>query len=209
MSETIHDSAIEILRREERYRFGTLLRVVEAKLRHRLLDGSMSPEITRIACEQGRAAAVVAHDPVADAVLLVRQFRFPALARRSAADSWLLEIPAGLEDDDETLEDVARREVLEETGYRLDGALERVCTVFPSPGLSSEELHLFYATFSAGDRPERGGGADGEHEDIEVLVLPVTEAFDRLRRGEIADAKTVLGLQHLALRRAAASEAGR
>ncbi|MDY7094346.1 MAG: NUDIX hydrolase [Acidobacteriota bacterium] len=205
--ETPADShQVEILEEREHYRFRQLFWVQESRLRFRHFDGSWSPEVTRVTFCQKVAVAVLLVDAEADTVVLVRQLRFPVLERqrhRGQPDggAWLLEVPAGLQEAGESLEEVARREILEETGYRVEQGLEEVMVFYPSPGVSSEEVHLFRAVVSPDQRVEDGGGVADEHEDLEVVILPVERAFELLRRGEIRDGKTILALQHLALER--------
>lgn len=197
---------VEILEQRERYRFRKLFWVQESQLRFRRFDGSWSPEVTRVIFRQKVAVAVLLLDPRADTVVLVRQLRSPILDRqrdRGLPDesAWLLEVPAGLREDGESLQEVARREILEETGYRLEDELEEVAVFYPSPGVSSEEVHLLKGVVSSRQRVEDGGGVADEHEDLEVVILPVERALELLRRGEILDGKTILALQHLALER--------
>ena len=66
-----------------------------------------------------------------------------------------------------------------------------------SPGATTEKLHFFLAEY--GEQVGKGGGERGEGEDIEILELPLTEAWQMVKLGEIVDAKTVLLLQHARL----------
>ncbi len=139
----------------------------------------------------GRSALreVVEHAPVVvivpldgqGNVLLVRQYRLPA--RRS-----LLELPAGGIDPGESVEEAAQRELREETGQRAE-RLELLCGFFASPGYCDEYMHLFLAT----DLHSSPLAADTD-EQIQVVRLPLTEALQRVQRGEICDAKTIAGL---------------
>jgi ADP-ribose pyrophosphatase len=135
------------------------------------------------------AVAVVALDE-ADRLLLVRQWRQPA--GRS-----LLEIPAGTLDRDPAtgaLEDpelASRRELEEETGYRA-ASWEKLGTFWTAPGFASELMHLYLATdlVTAGhDRltPD----AD---EALELVRLPVADALAAAERGDVHDAKTLIGI---------------
>jgi hypothetical protein len=74
---------------------------------------------------------------------------------------------------------------------------------FMSPGSVTERLHLFLAEIDGSDRPDAGGGKVEEGEDIEVLQIPLDQALAMIDAGEIADAKTIMLLQHLALNRGA------
>jgi ADP-ribose pyrophosphatase len=84
------------------------------RFRHRRFDGTVSGEKTWEVWRRGRAAAVLPYDPTADAVVLIEQFRLPALV--AGLDPVLVEMPAGLCDDGEAAEATARRETLEEMG---------------------------------------------------------------------------------------------
>jgi hypothetical protein len=68
-----------------------------------------------------------------------------------------------------------------------------------SPGASAEKLHLFVAHYDPADRLGEGGGVLEEGEEIELLELLLAEAWRMVQSGQIADAKTVLLLQHLRL----------
>lgn len=201
---------VRILDEREDYRFGSLFRIIRATLQYRRFDGTMSAPMTRINFERGDSVGILLYDPVADAVLLVRQFRYPVYARLDPADrqgegarkAWLLEIVAGVVDEGETPEQVAHRELLEETGYTVPGQLEPLATIYPSPGGTSERIHLFLARLNARHRADRGGGAIAEGEDIEVVELAFAKAMDLVTTGQISDAKTIIALQNLALRKA-------
>ncbi len=72
-----------------------------------------------------------------------------------------------------------------------------------SPGSVTERLHLFLAEIDEAERLHQGGGNVDEGEDIEVIELRLDDAMAMVAAGEIADAKTIMLLQHLALNRAA------
>jgi ADP-ribose pyrophosphatase len=198
---------VEILRERVPWSLGALFRIVEARLRFRRFDGRMSAPITRISFERGDAAGVLLYDPQRDAVLLVRQFRFPlyaaldpeARAGEGARQAWILETVAGIADGDQTGPQVAQRELLEESGYAVSGPLHRIATVYPSPGASSERIHLYWGEVDATHKVAPGGGLEEEGEDTEVVAIPLNEALAMIASGEIQDAKTILALQHLAL----------
>lgn len=138
------------------------------------------------------AAAVAAVDDESR-VVLIHQYR-------AAAAGWLWELPAGVLDrPDELPEACARRELEEEVGLTAD-SVEPLGRVLPTPGYSTEVIHLFLA------RGLRTGTvARGDDEIIgDVRRVAVDEALAMVERGDIVDAKTVAGL-HLA---AARLEAG-
>ena len=129
------------------------------------------------------------------AVLLTRQFRYPAYV--SGYDDLLIEAAAGLLDD-AAPEVRIRAEVEEELGYRL-GEVRKVFEAFMSPGSVTERLTFFVGAYRASDQVSRGGGEAHEGEDIEVLEPTIDEALAMIADGRIRDAKTIMLLQHLAL----------
>lgn len=179
--------------------FQGYFRIDRYVLRHALFQGGLGAPITREVLERGHAVALLPYDPVRDAVVLIEQFRAGALAAGMAP--WLLEVVAGIIDADETAEDVARRETLEESGCAVT-ALERVQTWLSSPGCSSETVTLFVGRVDANTV---GGvhGLDVEGEDIRPVVLAVDEALDLLRAGRLDNAQAIIALQWLALNREA------
>lgn len=154
-------------------------------------DGRSTREV-REAYDRGNGCVVLLHDPVADTVVLTRQFRLPAYVN-GHLDGMLIEAPAGLNDGDSP-EVAIRREAEEETGVRI-GEIRRLFELFMSPGSVTERVTFFAASYSNADRVSDGGGVEHEGEDIEVIELPLAEALAMVERGEIADGKTVLLLQ--------------
>jgi ADP-ribose pyrophosphatase len=127
---------------------------------------------------------VVAVLPLLDdgRVVLVRQFR-------KAAERVLLEVPAGGIDDGETPEDAVRREMIEETGYRV-GSVKKLSSFYTSPGFTTELMHLFEA------RGLQPGEATEETDQIEVVLMTPEAALERVESDDIADAKTLLALKY-------------
>jgi ADP-ribose pyrophosphatase len=117
----------------------------------------------------------------ADHVLMIRNHRW-------AVDETLLELPAGtLEPGEDPLE-TARRELLEETGYRA-ASLRFVHAFWMSPGILQEQMHLFVAKDVAPGEAHLEVG-----EQIEPLLVSWTEVMELVRAGRIQDAKTLVGL---------------
>jgi 8-oxo-dGTP pyrophosphatase MutT (NUDIX family) len=141
------------------------------------------------------AVAVVALDDEGR-VLLVRQWRHPA-------GRALLEIPAGTLDRDpvtgatEDPDVAARRELEEETGCRA-GGWELLADFWTAPGFATERMFLYLATglVPAGE----GRLGPDEDEALELVRLPWREAVAAVDRGEIRDAKSLVGLLWLARR---------
>jgi nudix-type nucleoside diphosphatase (YffH/AdpP family) len=160
-------------------------------------DGSWQRQ-SREAYDRGNGAAALLYSR-SGMVVLTRQFRMPTFV--NGHDGMLIEAAAGLLDELEP-EAAIRREIEEETGYRAK-QMTKVFEVFMSPGAVTERLHLFLAEIDGTDRHGEGGGNFEEGEEIEVVEFPLDNAMEMVASGEIADAKTVILLQHLALNRAA------
>lgn len=139
------------------------------------------------------AVAIVALDPD-DRVLMVRQFRL-------AAGRTLLEIPAGTLDraaDGVGIEDpdlAAPRELEEETGFRAR-SWKHLGAFWTAPGFATELMHLYLARDLVPANEDRRG--PDEDERLELEHLPWREAVAMAERGEIADAKSIVGLLWLA-----------
>jgi len=159
-------------------------------------DGSWQQQV-RETYDRGHGAAVLLYNLERRTVILTRQFRFPAWYNGDE-NPWLIEVPAGKLDGDDPLT-CARKEAEEETGYRVHD-LTLVAVSYMSPGSVTEKLYLYVGQYDPGSRVSEGGGLAHEGEDIETLELPFSEAMAMLDRGEITDGKTVILLQHAALR---------
>jgi len=135
------------------------------------------------------AAAVLpfASDPhgADPTILLIEQYRY-------AANGPLIEIPAGRLNPGEAPEQCARRELLEEVGVKA-GRLERLTTIWTTPGFTDERIHLFWASDLTADQHARE-----PDEFIEVTPKPLSEVLTLIRGGVICDAKTVLGILYVA-----------
>lgn len=167
----------------------------------RLGDGRI---MRREIVEHGRAVCVLPYDAARRTALLVRQLRAPVFL--AARETLLLEAIAGMIDDGDAAM-TARREALEEAGLRL-GELEPVAVAWPSPGILTERVALFLASYCASDRVGAGGGLAEEHEEIEVVELPLDELAGLADTGALSDMKTLALVQTLRLRRPGLFEAG-
>jgi ADP-ribose pyrophosphatase len=132
----------------------------------------------------GASAVVPFLDPPSSPdprVLLLRQFRH-------AADGYLWEIPAGRLDAGEDPETCARRELREEAGCDAT-SMERLTTIYTTPGFTDEIIHLFMAQGLV----EQSTAREAD-EFMEVHPLRWSEVLARISRGEIRDGKTLVGL---------------
>ncbi len=149
-------------------------------------DGSTG---TRDVVGHPGAVAVLALDDD-DRLLMVRQWRVPA-------GQALLEIPAGtLDVHDGVTEDpdgAARRELEEETGHRA-ASWRKLASFWTAPGFATELMHLYLATGMTGVGAADDRLAPDEDERIELRHVPLDEALAMVERGEIGDAKSILGI---------------
>ena len=116
-------------------------------------------------------------------IVLVRQYRY-------AVNRWLWEAAAGSVDEGEDPETAARRECHEEIGL-VPETIVRLGAFLPTPGYCNEEM-IFYRLSSL-TTPTEAAEAD-EDEDIEAKTFTIPEAREMVRRGEIVDMKTIVGL---------------
>lgn len=118
-------------------------------------------------------------------ILLIKQYRY-------AASAFLWEIPAGRIEPGESPESCAARELQEETG-RAARSFEKVLEFYTTPGFTDEKIHLFLAWDL-----ESGRLARERDEFIEEVPTRLSAALGMVRTGEIADAKTALGILFVA-----------
>jgi nudix-type nucleoside diphosphatase (YffH/AdpP family) len=157
-------------------------------------DGTWQTQ-SRETYDRGNGATILLYDWVRRTVILTRQFRYPAFVNGCA--DLLIEAPAGLLDN-ASPEERIRKEVEEETGYRVQH-VRKVFEAFMSPGSVTEKLYFFVGQYTSSDRVSDGGGEESEGEDIDVLELPFAQALAMIGDGTIQDAKTIMLLQHAAL----------
>lgn len=183
----------EIVARETGY--DGFFRLDRLSVRFRRYDGGWS-EITREVLERGHTVGVLLYDPARDKVVLVEQFRAPAVD--APGGPWLIETVAGIIEEGETPEDVARRETAEETSLAV-GAIERIGAFMLSPGGASEFITLYLGRVDSRD----AGGVHGiDDEDIRSVVMDTDDALAAVADGRIVAANAVIALQWLALNRA-------
>ena len=114
-------------------------------------------------------------------ILLIRQYRH-------AADSFLLELPAGRIEPGEKLIPAAKRELIEETGYRAR-KWSLHTKYFASPGFVSEAMHILLA-----EDLRLGEAHPEDDERIELRMTPLSEVLAMIHHGKILDGKTLIGV---------------
>jgi len=118
-------------------------------------------------------------------ILLIRQYRY-------AADAFIYEVPAGRLEPGETPESCAHRELQEETGCTAE-RVERLTTVYTTPGFTDEQIHLFMATGLT-----RGEARREADEFVENVTMTLSRALSMIKDGEIVDGKTAIALMFAA-----------
>ena len=117
-------------------------------------------------------------------VTLVRQYRY-------AAGGFIFEVPAGKLEPGEDPESCARRELEEEAGIRT-GRLHPLGWIFTTPGFTDEKIHLFAATKLTGVQQSL------EHDEVlELMRIPLSEAFELVGSGKLNDAKSMCALMRM------------
>lgn len=147
------------------------------------VDTFTAPDGTTIRRDLIRHPGAVVILPVLDAghVVLLRNHRF-------VIDETLWELPAGTLEPGEPLEECARRELIEETGYRA-AKWRSLGHLYASPGVLDEKLHLFVA-----EELTAGEAAPEACEQLEPVTVPFADAIRMCLNGEIKDAKTITTL---------------
>ncbi|KZR31626.1 ADP-ribose diphosphatase [Enterobacter genomosp. S] len=190
---TFAKNDVEIIARETLY--SGFFSMELYRFRHRLFNGEMSGEIKREIFERGHAAVLLPFDPVRDEVVLVEQVRIAAYD--TSETPWLLEMVAGMIEEGESVEDVARREALEEAGLVV-GRTKPVLSYLASPGGTTERSFIMVGEVDATTAEGIHGLAD-ENEDIRVHVVSREQAYQWVEEGKIDNAASVIALQWLQL----------
>ncbi len=164
---------MKLLSSRERYRT-SIFWVTEDRARD-----SSGFEIHRLIVRHGGSAVMMAVDE-RRRILLVHQYRLPAGAK-------LWELPAGRLDPGETPLTAARRELVEETGYRAR-RWKKLISFYPSPGYVAEKMTIFLATGLTAGAPK-----PMEDERIECRWFPAKQVEQMIQSNKIQDGKTIIG----------------
>jgi nudix-type nucleoside diphosphatase (YffH/AdpP family) len=159
----------------------------------RLPDGHT---IKREIEDHGEAVCVLPYHPERKTAVLVRQMRAPVLYA-SREQQTLEAVAGGLEDKDAAT--CVHREAMEEAQLTLD-SLEHLFTAWTMPGISTELMHFYLATYSGAARAEVSGGVD-EDEDTLAVEIALADLAKMADGNKLQDTKTLVLLQTLRLRR--------
>jgi nudix-type nucleoside diphosphatase (YffH/AdpP family) len=184
----------KVLIEEKKYILDDFFKVEEAHLRFEQFNGEMSPLVRRFSFERGNSAAILVYNLDTQKIILINQFRYPTY---SNGHGWLTEVIAGMIDAGESPEESTRRELQEESGLTI-ATIEHICTFYTSPGGSSEQIFFYYAEVSGElAKYNKIGGLAKDGEDITSFEITLEDALNKIKTGEISDAKTIVGIYWL------------
>ena len=163
----------------------------EVSLKYKKYDGSWSNEIKRELFGGAQVSAVLPYDPIKKEIVLIQQFRPGTISRNT--NNYLKEIVAGIIDPGESPEIAAKRECLEETGYKIK-KLTSIQGYYPAPGSSESFYHLFL-----GEVDSKNGkkimGLDTENEDILVESFNINQVKKMMQNGDLINGLSLIAIQ--------------
>ncbi|HVZ03068.1 MAG TPA: NUDIX domain-containing protein [Dongiaceae bacterium] len=189
------DGKVEILGKE--WLSQGFMKLAKFTLRHERFDGGMLGPMTREIVMRTSAVAVLPYDPVTDKILLIEQFR--VAAHLAGFPAWQRELIAGIADREEGIEDLARREALEEANCTVTDLVE-MFRYLPSPGMTNEVLVFFCGRMDSSHVAGVHGLAE-EHEDIRSTLYDFDRIADLLERGSTGNGPLISALQWMLLNR--------
>jgi len=182
------DGKIEILGQE--WLSQGFMKLAKYTVQHERFDGGMIGPFTREIVMRGTAVGVLPYDPVADKILLIEQFRLAA--HLAGLPAWQREVIAGLADKDETTEELARREAIEEANCKVTDLVEMTRYLL-SPGMSNEVLILYCGRMDSSQTTGIHGLAN-EHEDIRSTLFDAKDIPALIERGSTGNGPLMLAL---------------
>ena len=163
----------------------------EVSLKYKKYDGSWSNEIKRELFGGAQVSAVLPYDPIKKEIVLIQQFRPGTISRNT--NNYLKEIVAGIIDPGESPEIAAKRECLEETGYKIKN-LTSIQGYYPAPGSSESFYHLFLGEVDSKNE-KKIMGLDTENEDILVESYNISQVKKMMQNGELINGLSLIAIQ--------------
>ena len=163
----------------------------EVSLKYKKYDGSWSNEIKRELFGGAQVSAVLPYDPIKKEIVLIQQFRPGTISRNT--NNYLKEIVAGIIDPGESPEIAAKRECIEETGYKIK-KLTSIQGYYPAPGSSESFYHLFLGEVDSKNE-KKIMGLDTENEDILVESYNINQVKKMMQDGELINGLSLIAIQ--------------
>tara|TARA_B100001057_G_scaffold449461_1_gene490644 strand:- start:50 stop:631 length:582 start_codon:yes stop_codon:yes gene_type:complete len=163
----------------------------EITLKYKKYDGSWSNEIKRELFSGAQVSAVLPYDPIKKKIILIQQFRPGTISRNK--NNYLKEIVAGIIDPGESPEIAAKRECLEETGYKIK-KLTSIQGYYPAPGSSESFYHLFLGEVDSKNE-KKIMGLDTENEDILVESFKINQVKKMMEGGKLINGLALIAIQ--------------
>lgn len=184
-----YNNRVKIIRESILYQgWSTLIQYVIDYIR----SDQHTETLVREIYDSGDGVVVLLYNNKTDKILLIRQFRLPVYLNGHPT-GFILECCAGLLDHHQP-ESAAKKEIEEETGYRLQN-IHKIYEAFATPGAHKEKIHYYYGLYDEQMQISQGGGLITENEDIEVIEYPYSKIPELLKSGAIIDSKTIILLQ--------------
>lgn len=179
------EEAWPVVATEDLHRDGWVMALRKDTIRSPVTDAGGGETFGRLVLEHPGAVVILALDE-RDRVLCLWQYRHPAQRR-------FLEVPAGLIDapDEEPIE-VARRELREEAQLRAED-WTHLTSLYSSPGISSEVMHLYLAR---GLTTQDRGDFELHHEELDMVTdwVPFEQLYDAVLDGRVTDGPLIAGV---------------
>ncbi|MWP60794.1 ADP-ribose diphosphatase [Gilliamella sp. Pas-s25] len=192
----VHFDKNDVFNLTKRILYKGFFSLFEYRFQYRKFDGSMSEVVTREILERGHAVVLLAYDAKRDEVVLIEQIRIAAIETQDSP--WMLELIAGMMDhENESFEEVAKREAMEEAGVVI-GRCKPIISYLASPGGLTEQLHILVGEVDS-STAKGIHGLDEESEDIKVHVVGRNQAYQWVKDGVINNAASIIALQWLEL----------
>ncbi|NUF50017.1 ADP-ribose diphosphatase [Gilliamella sp. ESL0250] len=192
----VHFDKNDVFNLTKRILYKGFFSLFEYRFQYRKFDGSMSEVVTREILERGHAVVLLAYDAKRDEVVLIEQIRIAAIETQDSP--WMLELIAGMIDhENESFEEVAKREAMEEAGVVI-GRCKPIISYLASPGGLTEQLHILVGEVDSSTAKGIHGLAE-ESEDIKVHVVGRNQAYQWMKDGVINNAASIIALQWLEL----------